>query len=115
SEAPFREPSVLTLARRASAGEADGVFVPDGPGSAEWPTVLAFTLSERQGALVVLAGVGGVSAELQGRARLLVPLLAVVLDLEHTSSRARRAEALRRSLQQILELARAGQIGRAHV
>src|SRR2546426_3402826 len=108
SEAPFREPSVLTLARRAGAGEADAVFVPDGPGSAERPRVLAFTLPERQGALVLLADVGGVSAELRGRARLLVPLLAVVLDLEHTSVRARRAEALRRSLQQILELARSG-------
>src|SRR5437667_7106541 len=100
SEAPFRDEPVLTLARRASGGEADAVFTPDGPGAAERP-MLAFTLPERRGILVLLAGAGGVSAEMQRRGRLLVPLLAAVLDLDHTASRARRAEAVRRSLQQV--------------
>src|SRR2546426_11528225 len=59
SEAPFRAPPVLTLARRASAGEAGAGFGPHGPGSAERPAAPAVTPPPRRRAPRPPAHVGG--------------------------------------------------------
>jgi signal transduction histidine kinase len=86
--APFRERSVRTLARRATAARANTVVVPDAPITGEWPAALVLTLPGRRGALVLLARTG-ISEPTRSRAKLLASLVAAVVELQRARRRTR--------------------------
>src|SRR5262249_51648676 len=77
---PFKERSVVALARRGSAAPGAAILVPGAAVSGEWPAALVVALPQRRGALVLLAR-AGVSDDTRSRAKLLASVLAAIVEL----------------------------------